>query len=105
MADAPEYHPARGELLAIAPVFGDAGLCIPAELLSVQHPELVMHGPDGEVWGTDDARVIVALWAVARSLHADLELERRRSALLERRTAWLYEQQTGQKLPEEERTQ
>lgn len=64
-------------------------------------PQLLVHGPDGEVWGTDDARVTVALAAAARSLHAELELERRRSSQLDRRTRWLYEKVTGQPLPTE----
>lgn len=100
MADPLEYAPPREELLAVAPVVDGQGLRIPAELLEPGHPELVLHGPDGEVWGADDTRVTVALWAIARSLHAELVVERQRSALLERRTAWLYEKVTGHKLPE-----
>lgn len=71
------------------------------DLLEQTAPHLLVHGPDGEVWGIDDQRVLPALWAAARNLRSELEVERRRSDQLGRRTSWLYERVTGQKLPAE----
>lgn len=59
-------------------------------------PELVIHDEHGDVEGLHYERVTVALYSIVRSLHAELELERRRSDQLERRTDWLYRQLTGQ---------
>lgn len=70
-------------------------------VLEATAPQLLLRGPDGEVWGVDDQRVILAVASAARSLHAELDVERRRSDQLGRRTRWLYEHVTGQQLPAE----
>lgn len=78
------------------------GTGVDLELLEQTAPELLVHGPDGEVWGINDQRATLAVWAAARSLRTELAVERRRSDQLGRRTRWLYEQVTGQQLPAEE---
>lgn len=82
-------------LLAVTPAEG----ALPLEQLEAAAPQLLTRGPDGEVWGVDSERVTVALWSIARSLLAQLELERRRSGQLDRRTRWLYHEITGKELP------
>lgn len=82
-------------LRAVAPADGR----LPLEALAAAAPELLTRGPDGEVWGVDYERATVALWTFARTLLAQLELERRRSDQLDRRTRWLYRQATGTDLP------
>jgi hypothetical protein len=77
---------------------------LPADELAAVAPELLVHGPDGEVWGVDAERATVALWTVARTLHAELSGGARRSDQLGRRTRWLYEHATGQQLPEDGET-
>lgn len=52
-------------------------------------------------WGIDYERLPVALLAIAHRLLEQLQLERRRSDQLDRRTRWLYKEVTGQELPEE----
>lgn len=66
-------------------------------------PQLVIHGEDGAVEGLHYERVSVALYAIVRQQHAQLEQLRADSQKdlhqLARRTEWLYRQITGQPAP------
>lgn len=69
-------------------------------LLELAAPQLLVRGPDGEPWGVSDERVAAALAVGLRTLLAQLDLERRRSDQLDRRTRWLYKALTGHELPD-----